>query len=1241
MTHDILKYDGKIIPTEKLRLWASEYAHLPVGNTLQRLYEQARKYPKIRLKLGPNFGEKLNPLFGMNGFDRFANMRMPEGMNKPLNEAEYKLITRTVINTLKQNDIAFSMPWKTRLEKGKKYYTIAYRWDRKIPYKGKLNQLVLSGLWPFTPPLNNPYFLTKGQIKKAGGKLKPGAEGKPAFFYNVLYRTPKKLREKGLDFRTYKREEMRRYLIEKAGIKPEEADKYISYYCTVPFLKHYIVYNGDDVEGIDFKLGEKSFEGEISGTHVYESKEKNPVAEAIAKAYPEPQPKIRHKFQDEAYYNPVQDVVMMPQMKQFKNSAQYYGTLFHELVHSTGHPSRLNRLKKTKFGEKDYAFEELVAELGAVYLSGLAGFLYDNIKNSAAYLKSWKSRLIKNMQDDDRFIVMAASKAQKAVDFMTENLDRNKLEKLKKQAPKPEKKETKSNNSQTKKPGKTKASEKKSGKKATAVKQRSNKLTKARIITYLRSIAHKLIPFVQVGPDGIFVSDGVHTAVYKPKDIKLPGKTVRLPHELFLKQLKDITEIRDDGSIIVGKRKLTLPPVNDERTLEISKEKFTKAGMYPGERLMKISAFVSNDEFPPAYTGVFFDTEKNSVVATNRKMLVWDPAKLNRNAPSFILDPGGRANGTKKYKFPPVDIEFHKGERLIRLKYSDELEAYAVPVTGVFPKWEIVVPEKKKAKWQYEVSGKEIADVFKQTLTALPRKKDGLIKFKLLKDKWIWQAIDLKNDKLLFTTEIKARLKKGEPGQFFGALTEQWEKILKWLENADTWQFDFQPDHKGDVLSYVINDTVLSMAVQIDDPGMNMPGLGFPGEILEVENDLKDATDETIENIVLNSLNKYFNENIEIKNFFLDKPIHFDKYDDTIGKNIKGRQRYPLTVWDAIAYKYLPKMLQTGIPEKKEPAKPHHRKKFGAKWKKTMNGYLYIDGKLKRFRITIFERNYDHVFYFLKYKEIPSSREIKNLAPKSPALPKGSSREQDLQDKNKSKNKKNQAPDKENNSGLEAPAVINLKTLKNKRFQTWKLPKEPLAKFLGDIERKENGSIAVTLDAPQGAGKTRMLFQFADMFARNGHKVLFFSLEEHPESRLFVKKVKEYISPKAEKNIYVTGEVPENWRDIIREYDVILIDSWNKLYKEVWEKEGRRLDFDYDLRRRYDGKLFIVVFQRTQDGKMRGGSQAQFDGDIILKIDKRPDFRKNEVYYDKNRYMIDNYRWNIYEKKLMRNEAEI
>ena len=858
MIHEILQYDGKIINTEKLRLWAKEYSHLPIGNVLQQLYLKARKYPKIRLKLGPNFREKLNPLCGLNGLDRFWFMRMPEGMNKPLNDDEYKLITRTVINTLKQNDIAFSMPWKTRLEKGKKYYTIAYRWDRKIPYKGKINQLVLAGIWPFTLPLNNPYFLTKGQIKKAGGKLKPGAEGKPAFFYNVLYRTPKKLRDRGMDFRTYKRAEMRKYLMDKAGIKPEEADKYISYYCTVPFLKHYIVYNGDDVEGIDFKLNQKTFEGEISGTHVYESKEKNPVAEAIAKAYPEPQPKIRHKFQDEAYYNPTQDVVMMPQMKQFKNSAQYYGTLFHELVHSTGHPSRLNRLKKTKFGEKDYAFEELVAELGAVYLSGLAGFLYDNIKNSAAYLKSWKSRLIKNMQDDDRFIVMAASKAQKAVDFITENLDRSKLEKLKKQ----------------------------------------------------------------------------------------------------------------------------------------------------------------------------------------------------------------------------------------------------------------------------------------------------------------------------------------------------------------------------------------SM-----ETGMNMPGLDFPGEILEVENKYAQLGIKKRRRLAKKFLKNIFSKKPEVINSFLDKPIRFVRENKVLGKNILGRRKHPLTPITLLGYENLIKLLENGFLSAIEPPKPNHIKDFNAKAVYVLESYLKVNGKTKKIRITVLERNHEFAFYFLKEGDLKYNSEIqlkKEILPLTtgPLPIKGRTRKQDLHHKDKSKNPKSQDPDKKNNKGLEAPAVINLKTLKNKRFQTWKLPKEPLATFLGDIERKENGSIAVTLDAPQGAGKTRMLFQFADMFARNGHKVLFFSLEEHPESRLFVKKVKEYISPKAEKNIYVTGEVPKNWRDIIRDYDIILIDSWNKLYKEVWEKEGRRLDFDYDLRRRYDGKLFIVVFQRTQDGKMRGGSQAQFDGDIILKIAKHPDFRQNEVYYDKNRYMIDNYRWNISKKQL-------
>ena len=200
----------------------------------------------------------------------------------------------------------------------------------------------------------------------------------------------------------------------------------------------------------------------------------------------------------------------------------------------------------------------------------------------------------------------------------------------------------------------------------------------------------------------------------------------------------------------------------------------------------------------------------------------------------ILFNPGGRTNGTKRYKFPPVDIEFYKGERLIRLKYNNELESYAVTIIGHYPYWERVIPD--KPGWVYETDREEISGMLRQTITALPRKKDGVIKLKMLKDKWIWEVYDLKNDKLLFTADIKARLKKGKPGIMFGAFPENWEKLLKWIGNSDVLNFEFFPNYQDKPWAYIINETALLTIVKPEEIGMNMPGLGFPGEILEVEN---------------------------------------------------------------------------------------------------------------------------------------------------------------------------------------------------------------------------------------------------------------------------------------------------------------------------------------------------------------------------------------------------------------------
>lgn len=116
---------------------------------------------------------------------------------------------------------------------------------------------------------------------------------------------------------------------------------------------------------------------------------------------------------DRAYYEPLRDRVVLPRMEQFRETAEYYSTAFHELIHSTGHESRLNRLEKTAFfGSESYSKEELIAEIGAAVLVNYVGLeTTSSFRNSTAYLQNWLNVL----KGDKRFIVSAAGKAEKAV----------------------------------------------------------------------------------------------------------------------------------------------------------------------------------------------------------------------------------------------------------------------------------------------------------------------------------------------------------------------------------------------------------------------------------------------------------------------------------------------------------------------------------------------------------------------------------------------------------------------------------------------------------------------------------------------------------------------------------------------------------------------------------------------------------------------------------------------------------
>lgn len=123
------------------------------------------------------------------------------------------------------------------------------------------------------------------------------------------------------------------------------------------------------------------------------------------------------KYGDEAYYSPSKDVVVVPKIGQFNNTSEYYSTVFHELIHSTGHKNRLDRNFKstTRFGDCDYSKEELVAEIGASYLCSVSNVEdKDSFKNNVGYIQGW----LKALENNNRLVVSAASKAQKASEYV-------------------------------------------------------------------------------------------------------------------------------------------------------------------------------------------------------------------------------------------------------------------------------------------------------------------------------------------------------------------------------------------------------------------------------------------------------------------------------------------------------------------------------------------------------------------------------------------------------------------------------------------------------------------------------------------------------------------------------------------------------------------------------------------------------------------------------------------------------
>ena len=175
---------------------------------------------------------------------------------------------------------------------------------------------------------------------------------------------------------------------------------------TVPLLKYYSVFHISQCPGMKSRFA--------SSVPAHSDLQPDKRAEQILQDYIDRSGvKLKKQQSNKAYYSPARDEIVIPEISQFTDKAEYYSTAYHEAVHSTGHPTRLNRISDiAQFGSETYSKEELTAELGASYLVNAAGLeTPSSFRNSASYIKNWLSVL----KDDKRFIVSAAGKAEKAV----------------------------------------------------------------------------------------------------------------------------------------------------------------------------------------------------------------------------------------------------------------------------------------------------------------------------------------------------------------------------------------------------------------------------------------------------------------------------------------------------------------------------------------------------------------------------------------------------------------------------------------------------------------------------------------------------------------------------------------------------------------------------------------------------------------------------------------------------------
>ena len=273
-----------------------------------------------------------------------------------MSKSVYEMVTERIIEELEKGTIPWEKPWSGRRSG-------AYNFVSKKSYS-LMNQMMLK---------HRGAYGTFKQWTEKGGKIRKGEKSEIVVFWNFQ-------------------------IIEEENEDGEKEEK------KIPMLRYYNVFHISQVDGVELKE-------ELPEVEPIES------AEKIKRDYVEREHiKILEYATNEAFYSPSGDFIQIPERQQYEDVNEFYSTFYHEMVHSTGHKNRLNRLEKdAHFGNEVYSKEELVAELGSASIMNMLGLeTKKTLRNSAAYIQSW----IKVLKNDPRFIVSAAGKAERAVKYI-------------------------------------------------------------------------------------------------------------------------------------------------------------------------------------------------------------------------------------------------------------------------------------------------------------------------------------------------------------------------------------------------------------------------------------------------------------------------------------------------------------------------------------------------------------------------------------------------------------------------------------------------------------------------------------------------------------------------------------------------------------------------------------------------------------------------------------------------------